>query len=193
MDVSLKNKSVPFFMTLLLSLFSFAGCGYQIAGRGVHIPEGIRTMAIPVFENKTLEPIVEEELTPVVIREFLRDSRIEVVNRPQAGLALQGSVTSYKESPLSFDQNQNVLEYRITVVTHLILVRLDRDATPPDKQNIPVPPIGSPNGSPNGSGDILWERDVTESAEYRASSDVMSTRIAKLLALREIARNLAQD
>src|SRR3990172_1119743 len=152
---------------LLLVSFSFAGCGYQIAGRGVHIPEGVRTLAIPVFENKTLEPIVEEELTPVVIREFLRDSRIEVVSRSQTGLVLQGSVTSYKESPLSFDQDQNVLEYRITVITHLVLVRQ--------------------------FSEILWERDVTESAEYRASSDVMSTRVAKLLALREIARNLAQN
>ena len=169
------------FVALLLSLFSFAGCGYQIAGRGVHIPEGVRTLAIPVFENKTLEPIVEEELTPVVIREFLRDSRIEVVSRSQAALVLQGSVTSYKESPLSFDQDQNVLEYRITVVTHLILVRQERDAA------------GSPNGTQNGSGGILWKRDITESAEYRASSDVMSTRVAKLLALQEIARNLAQD
>ena len=166
-----KNKSVPFFVFafcfLLFASFFFTGCGYQIAGRGGHIPEGVRTMAIPVFENKTLEPIVEEELTPVVIREFLRDSRIEVVSRSQTGLVLQGSVTSYKESPLSFDQDQNVLEYRITVITHLVLVRQ--------------------------FSEILWERDVTESAEYRVSSDVMSTRVAKLLALREIARNLAQD
>ena len=167
-----KNKSVPFFgllasYLLLLASFFFTGCGYQIAGRGAHIPEGVRTIAIPVFENKTLEPIVEEEFTPVVIREFLRDTRIEVVNRPQAGLVLRGSVTSYKESPLSFDQDQNVLEYRIIVITHLILVRQ--------------------------SSEILWERDITESAEYRASSDVMSTRVAKLLALQEIARNLAQD
>ncbi|MBI5407683.1 MAG: LptE family protein [Nitrospirae bacterium] len=172
----MENKSVPFFVFascfLLFASFSFTGCGYQIAGRGAHIPEGVRTLAIPVFENKTLEPIVEEELTPAVIREFLRDSRIEVVNRPQAGLVLRGSVTSYKESPLSFDKDQNVLEYRIIVVTHLILVRQERDAAPTG---------------------ILWERDVTESAEYRASSDVMSTRVAKLLALREIARNLAQN
>lgn len=170
-------------MALLLSLFSFSGCGYQIAGRGVHIPDGVRTMAIPVFENKTLEPIVEEEITPVVIREFLRDSRIEVVNRPQAGLVLHGSVISYKESPLSFDQDQNVLEYRITVITHLILVRQNKDATPNDPRD----------RSSSGLGEKLWERDITESAEYRASSDVMSTRVAKLLALREIARNLSQD
>jgi len=192
------------FVALLLSLFSFAGCGYQIAGRGVHIPEGVRTLAIPVFENKTLEPIVEEELTPVVIREFLRDSRIEVVSRSQAALVLQGSVTSYKESPLSFDQDQNVLEYRITIVTHLILVRQSSGVTTPDKEERTdnesqrdrnVPPIDRRGFlTPSiGSNEILWERDVTESAEYRASSDVMSTRVAKLLALREIARNLAQD
>lgn len=150
-------------------------------------------MAIPVFENKTLEPIVEEELTPAIIREFIRDSRVEVVSRSQAGLVLQGSVTSYKETPLSFDQKQNALEYRITAITHLILVRQDRDATPTGRLDIPVPPAGSSNGSPHGSGEILWERDITESAEYRASSDVMSTRVAKLLALQEIARNLAQD
>ena len=192
------------FVALLLSLFSFAGCGYQIAGRGVHIPEGVRTLAIPVFENKTLEPIVEEELTPVVIREFLRDSRIEVVSRSQAALVLQGSVTSYKESPLSFDQDQNVLEYRITIVTHLILVRQSSGVTTPDKEERTdnesqrdrnVPPIDRRGFlTPSiGSNEILWERDVTESAEYRASSDVMSTRVAKLLALREIARNLAQN
>jgi len=204
-----KNKSVPFFgllasYLLLLASFFFTGCGYQIAGRGAHIPEGVRTIAIPVFENKTLEPIVEEEFTPVVIREFLRDSRIEVVNRPQAGLVLRGSVTSYKESPLSFDQDQNVLEYRITIVTHLILVRQSSGVTTPDKEERTdnesqrdrnVPPIDRRGFlTPSiGSNEILWERDVTESAEYRASSDVMSTRVAKLLALREIARNLAQD
>ncbi|MBI5039231.1 MAG: LptE family protein [Nitrospirae bacterium] len=204
MGVSPENKSVPFFAVLLLSLFSFAGCGYQIAGRGVHIPGGVRTIAIPVFENRTLEPIVEEELTPAVIKEFIRDSRVEVVDRSQAGLILRGSVTSYKESPLSFDQNQNVLEYRITVITHLILVRQSSGVTTPDKEERTdnesqrdrnVPPIGSapPVGSSNGSNEILWERDVTESAEYRVSSDVMPTRVAKLLALREIARNLAQD
>ena len=183
---------------LLLVSFSFTGCGYQIAGRGGHIPGGVRTIAIPVFENRTLEPIVEEELTPVVIREFLRDSRIEVVSRSQAALVLQGSVTSYKESPLSFDQNQNVLEYRITVITHLILVRQSSGVTTPDKgertdnesqRDRNVPPIGSSNGS----NEILWEKDITTSAEYRVSSDVMPTRVAKLLALREIARNLAQD
>lgn len=152
---------------LLLTSF-LTGCGYQMAGRGGHIPAGIQSLAIPVFENKTMEPIVEEELTPAVIKGFLKDSRIAVVNRAQADLVLYGRVMSYRETPLSFDQDQNVLEYRITVTTHLKLLRQSTDS-------------------------MLWEKDLISSAEYRVSSDVMATRNSKLLAIKEIAQNLSEE
>ncbi|MBI5755347.1 MAG: LptE family protein [Nitrospirae bacterium] len=163
--------------TLLCALFIVAGCGYHMAGRGGHLPGGAKTIAIPVFSNKTLEPIVEEELTPAVIREFMKDGRIEVVDSSRADVILMGSVVSYTESPLSFDSNQNVLEYRITVTTQLRLVR----------QSLPLTEGGK------GKGEILWEKDITTSAEYSVSSDVMSTKVSKLLALKEIARNLAEE
>ena len=152
---------------LLLTSY-LTGCGYHIAGRGGHIPSGVKSIAIPVFENKTMEPIVEEELTPAVIKGFLKDSRIEVVERLQADLVLQGSIISYKESPLSFDKYQNVLEYRISVITHLKLLQ-------------------------QSTNSILWERDLTTNAEYMVNSDVMSTRAAKLLAIKEIAQNLSEE
>lgn len=139
-----------------------------MAGRGGHIQSGIKSIAIPVFENKTMEPIIEEEITSAVIKEFLKDDRIQVVDRSQAELVLQGSVISYKESPISFDLNQNALEYRITVTTHLRLLQ-------------------------QSTHNILWERDVTASAEYDVSSDIMSARATKLLALKEIAQNLSEE
>ena len=146
-----------------------------MAGRGSHLPGGAKTIAIPVFLNKTIEPIVEEELTPAVIREFMKDGRIEVMDSSRADVILTGSVVSYTESPLSFDSNQNVLEYRITVTTQLRLVRRSND------------------NEKGFSDKILWEKDITTSAEYRVSSDVMSTKVSRLLALKEIARNLAEE
>jgi len=74
-------------------------------------------------------------------------------------------LVSYKETPVSFDAAQNVLEYRVTVTTHLTLLNTNK----------------------------LWEHDVTSTAEYTVSSDVMTTRIKKLSALREIARNLSEE
>ena len=153
---------------ILLLTLSLSACGYQLAGRGGHIPDEIKSVAIPVFENKTMEPVIEEELTPMIIREFIKDSRIKVVDRTEADLVLGGSVNSYKESPLSFDQNQEVLEYRITVTTHLKITR----------QKI---------------NNIIWEKDIIKSSEYKVSSNVMTTRTSKLLALKEIAKNLSEE
>lgn len=150
---------------LLFSLLILQACGYHMAGTGSHLTAGVKSIFIPVFENKTMEPIIEEELTTAVIREFLKDGRIEVAESTRADTVLKGSVVSYKETPVSFDAEQNVLEYRITVTTHLILLNTNK----------------------------LWEHDVTSTAEYTVSSDVMTTRIKKLSALREIARNLSEE
>jgi len=152
---------------LLCSLLILPACGYHMAGTGSHLTPGMKSVFIPVFENKTMEPIVEEELTPAVIREFLQDGRIEVADSSRADMVLKGSVVSYKETPISFDASQNVLEYRIMVTTHLILLK---------------------NNSLS-----LWEKDITSTAEYAVSSDVMTTRVSKLSALREIARNLSEE
>ena len=153
---------------ILLLTLSLSACGYRLAGRGGHIPDEIKSVAIPVFENKTMEPVIEEEFTPMIIREFIKDSRIKVVDRTEADLVLGGSVNSYKESPLSFDQNQEELEYRITVTTHLKITR----------QKI---------------NNIIWEKDIIKSSEYKVSSNVMTTRTSKLLALKEIAKNLSEE
>ena len=150
---------------LLFSLLILQACGYHMAGTGSHLTAGMKSIFIPVFENKTMEPIIEEELTTAVIREFLKDGRIEVADSSRADMVLKGSVVSYKETPVSFDAAQNVLEYRVTVTTHLILLNTN----------------------------TLWEHDVTSTAEYTVSSDVMTTRIKKLSALREIARNLSEE
>lgn len=157
------KKVIILFFILFLS-----ACGYHLAGKGGHIPDNIKSIGIPVFVNKTMEPIVEEEFTPLVIREFMKDSRIRVVDRREADLILDGSVTSYKESPLSFNEAQEALEYRITVTAHIKLTRQD-------------------------SNSVLWEKDVAKSSEYRVSSDVMETKTKKLLAIKQIALNLSEE
>ena len=44
---------------LLLSL-TLWGCGYQMAGRGTsQLPPHLKTIAIPVFENKSGEPTIQ--------------------------------------------------------------------------------------------------------------------------------------
>lgn len=159
-------KSVyPIIIIISLVLSS---CGYRFAEKGAHIPSSATSISIPVFENKTMEPVIEEEITPAVIRKFINDRRLQVVDKSQADLVLYGSVTSYKESPLSFDNNQNVLENRITISVHL---RLHQPS----------------------SNNILMEKDVTKTAEYRVNSDVMITRAGRYSAIKELSTILAEE
>ena len=177
------------FLFLLLFLPS---CGYHMAGTGSHLTAGVKTIFIPVFENKTMEPIIEEELTTAVIREFLKDGRIEVAESSRADMVLKGSVVSYKETPVSLtsDAEQDVLEYRVTVTTHLTLL----DTNPLSIRERAGPVLREVEGVRVGtSGNPLWEQDITSTAEYTVSSDVMTTKIKKLSALREIARNLSEE
>ena len=155
-----------------------------MAGTGSHLTAGVKTIFIPVFENKTMEPIIEEELTTAVIREFLKDGRIVVAESSRADMVLKGSVVSYKETPVSLtsDAEQDVLEYRVTVTTHLTLL----DTNPLSLREREGVRVGT-------SALPLWEHDITSTAEYTVSSDVMTTKIKKLSALREIARNLSEE
>ncbi len=161
-----------------------------MAGTGSHLAAGAKSLFIPVFENKTMEPIIEEELTPAVIRAFLKDGRIEVADSSKADMLLKGSIVSYKETPVSFDASENVLEYRVSVTTHLILL----DTTTLSFREREGPVLREVEGVRVGSSVTpLWEQDITSTAEYTVSSDVMTTRIKKLSALREIAGNLAEE
>ncbi|MDD5433923.1 MAG: LptE family protein [Nitrospira sp.] len=153
---------------IIVFIFLVSSCGYQFAERGVHIPATVRSISIPVFKNKTMEPILEEEITSEVIRGFINDRRLEVADKSVSDLILYGSITSYKESPLSFDKSQNSLENRITVTVHIKL----------RQQSAENP---------------LLEIDMTKNAEYSVSSDVMLTRAAKLSAIKELARNLSEE
>ena len=102
---------------LLVSAFLLlGGCGYSVRGS---LPGHIRTVAIPVFANKTQEPGVENFLTRAVVNAFVTSGRLKVVRLEDADSILEGEVTGYQLNALSFNRQANVQEYRLTVTLNL--------------------------------------------------------------------------
>lgn len=101
---------------LVLALLLLAGCGYSIRGA---LPEHIRTVAIPVFVNRTQEPAVENFLTRAVVDAFVTSGRLQVVRPEEADSILEGEIVGYRIDSLSFDSRANVREYRLTVTLNL--------------------------------------------------------------------------
>ena len=101
---------------LVLAAVLLAGCGYSTRGS---LPAHIKTVAVPIFKNRTLEPGVESAITSGVVNAFSSGGRVKVVSIDEADAVLQGEVVGYSLDGLSFDTNANVRAYRLRLVLNV--------------------------------------------------------------------------
>jgi outer membrane lipopolysaccharide assembly protein LptE/RlpB len=128
----------------VLCLFFVAACGYQLSGKGTHVPPGITSLAIPTFVNQTLEPGIEIPFTQGFLREFIFDSRVKVLGRNEADAVLDGVIKSFRLQSVSYDRSGFVLEYETIVTVDLTLIRKN--------------------------GEVVWRlNNLSEARWYRAS------------------------
>ena len=101
---------------LLAAALLLAGCGYSTRGS---LPDHIKTVAVPIFKNRTLEPGVETAITSGVVNAFSSGGRLRVVPAEEADALLEGEVVGYSLDGLAFDQNANVRAYRLRLVLNV--------------------------------------------------------------------------
>lgn len=115
-----------------------SGCAYRVGDFDRQIPGGYNTIAIPVFQNKTMEAGIETYFTNAVVREFERGRVGRVTSKAEAQTTLEGSIDSidYKVTSQTEAKPPNPLglpggtilntEYRIVLIT-TIRVRRNSD------------------------------------------------------------------
>lgn len=87
-------------VTLMLgAVVLLGGCaGYRV---GPVIPkrmEGVKTVAVPTFENRTLLPRLEVLAASTVIKQIQQDGTYKVVNEADADAILEGVITDVRRS-----------------------------------------------------------------------------------------------
>ena len=112
------------FRILLLSTAlagSLAGCaGYRV---GSLLPPEIQTVAVPTFENRTTEPLLENVVTDAVIRELQTEGTLRIVPEAQADCVLRGTITDYQLVPLRYSRSDRAVpsEYRAVITAAFVL------------------------------------------------------------------------
>lgn len=76
---------------------------------------GIKSTAIPLFENRTSEGGLSEDLTDKLTRAFIDDNTLRLVPESRADAVLRGAVVSYEFEAYTYDQNEVVSEYIVRV------------------------------------------------------------------------------
>jgi hypothetical protein len=140
-----------------------AGCvGYKL---GNTLPPGIKTVYVPMFINKTDEPMVETEVTRAVLQELQKDGSLEVVGEDYANSILEVSLVKITFKPLSFQQSERMTakEYRLYLTADVLFKRAK-------------------------TSEILSKRQVVGEATFFPAGDLAS---AKRLALPAVSKDLA--
>ena len=92
--------------------FLTSGCGYALAGRGSFLPDYIRVVGIPPFENRSSFSQVEQVLTEKVRTEFIGRGKYQV-SRTCSGLdaVLSGELLAISVQPVGFNEQQLASRY----------------------------------------------------------------------------------
>jgi outer membrane lipopolysaccharide assembly protein LptE/RlpB len=104
-------------LALLLS-----GCFYTVRNS---VPGHIKSIAVPVFQNQSLQPAIEDELTKRVIDRFQSDNHLAIAEARDADALVEGRVTGYDNRVYRFNEQEQAQEY---------IVLLTMDVTVKDRE-----------------------------------------------------------
>jgi outer membrane lipopolysaccharide assembly protein LptE/RlpB len=100
-------------LAMLAAALLLGGCGYSASP--ALLPQHLKTVAIPVFENGTPEAQIERTITDAVIERFVRDNHLRIVDEKSANAVIRGRVTQYKNAVFGFSSTAQANEYRVTI------------------------------------------------------------------------------
>lgn len=130
------------------------------------------TLAVTPFTNQTREPDIERLVTTALRRRILQSTSFVLLPETAGQRRLAGTVRRFRSVPISFDANDNVLEYRLEVD---IVIRLFAEE----------------------SRQPLLEQELSAAAEYLVSrvgtGDVREDVVAKEVALTQLAQQFADQ
>ena len=123
-------------IVLLLSASSFTEC-YKPAGRGDGLPNHIKTLSIPAFQNPSLRFKVEQRFTGAVIDEVLRRKRsLSIVSTPESADAVMlGTIKNFGFRPILLDDIGRARLFEIVITVGLTVRDQTKNKIIFDNQN----------------------------------------------------------
>jgi hypothetical protein len=106
-------------LTALVLVSGLFGCGYSAP---TYLgPEGA-SLAVPIFENKTLWRGREFELTHAVVKNIQERTSYRIASKEGADLVLEGEILEYKTPGLLDDRVDRVLQSQVVMLVNVRLV-----------------------------------------------------------------------
>ncbi len=111
----------------LLILLFLPSCAYRFSTLDRDLPGGYTEVAVPVFENMTMEPGIETEFTNAFIRELSRSKKINLLNSGEAPVKIVGKIETLQfvpGSPLTKKDIGSLPEGSILTADYRVLITM---------------------------------------------------------------------
>ncbi len=150
-------------------LFLIAGCGYRLSDSTLHLPDDVSTVAIEMFENRTMEPYLENVLTTHFTRRLLLLPNLTLVENPdEAEAIVRGKILTYNVESSAYDSQNIVAQYRVKMQVEAEFIR-------------------------NGDGRVLWRGKIIRFQTFSADLDLKRQDDLERIAQDTLSIRLAED
>jgi outer membrane lipopolysaccharide assembly protein LptE/RlpB len=93
-----------------------SGCSYTVSSV---LPSHLKTLAIPVFGNKTVEFRLADDVSEAITNAFIADRRLRISRERDADAVLRGTVLTYKNQVFGYTTQERATQYEIILVVQV--------------------------------------------------------------------------
>lgn len=136
------------------------GCGYHFTGGAPPLPEGLRSVRVPVFANRTPEISAEVTFTQAMRAQL---ERAQVLGGEASDAVLEGTLIRFGTSPI--DDRGTLVSYRLTGVLQLRLLSQGRVVSAATVS-------GTENYLTGASDDVLLSEANRQEALHRLATEL---------------------
>ena len=116
----MRKSLCVFTFVMLAGTILFLGC----ASMKPKLDASIKKITIPVVFNGTSQYGIDTELTDIIIKQFIIDGRLQVVQKEQADALIEGTLRQYQLQPLAYDVNGVIISYRVKIILDIKFTNL---------------------------------------------------------------------
>lgn len=120
----LKRSALSLVMATAVTLFG--GCaGYHLGPVVPKSMEGVKTVAVPTFENNTLIPRLEVLAAGTLIKQLQQDGTFQIVNENQADAVIEGRIANISRKSSRSIRGDVIAsrEYTLEVIVEYQVIR----------------------------------------------------------------------
>lgn len=114
-DRAVMSRITVILLPLLLIVVCQGSCGYHLVGRGGAFPQGVRTVAVSTFRNRTDRYGLEGEASSVFVQEILATGKVLITGIEEADAWFEGVLNGYSSEPIAYNNEGDILERRVRI------------------------------------------------------------------------------